>query len=65
VSEQPSSPATPDDAPNSAWSPPPTPSDTPPDTADEPSLAARPEVKIGGAFVGGFALALLLRRLAG
>jgi hypothetical protein len=57
VSDQPSSPATPEEATTSGWS-------TPSEPADESSLAERPEVKIGGAFIGGFALALLLRRIA-
>jgi hypothetical protein len=60
VSEQPSNQAAPEQATAPAWSPPPTPTETP----DQIALAERPEVKIGGAFLGGFAIALLLKRLA-
>ncbi len=42
----------------SAWSP------TPTETASESALAERPEVKMGAAFLGGFAFAMVLKRLA-
>jgi hypothetical protein len=60
VSEQPPNEAAPEEVTTPAWSPPPTSSQP----AAENSLAERPEVKIGVAFVGGFAFALLLKRLA-
>lgn len=59
MTDQPSSPATPEAA-TPAWSEPLTPSEP----VDSSPLAERSEIKIGGAFVGGFVLALLLRRVA-
>jgi hypothetical protein len=37
---------------------------TPPNESGEASAANRPEVAVGAAFAGGFALAMILKRLA-
>ena len=37
---------------------------TPPSESGEASAADRPEVAVGAAFAGGFALAMILKRLA-
>jgi hypothetical protein len=69
VSEQPPNQAAPEQAtaptaPEQAAMPAPSPPPMSTETGDQIALAERPEVKIGGAFLGGFALALLLKRLA-